>query len=174
MTTALVVVGFDALTRWLPIRGLARAAAALASVLCVIRLPPPAYPGLDQSRLAQALESRAEANDAIVLNTSAAYLAGYYTSWPISTYADQSPNGFGVRIERPRTLTLPRTAEEGGPGIEVLDRFLDSEKPARIFLFTTRRGTSAAERAIHERGFEETWRRTGDVSARLTEFRRSG
>ena len=97
-----------------------------------------------------------------------------FSSWPISTYADQSPNGFGVRIERPRTLTLPRTAEEGGPGIEVLDRFLDSEKPARIFLFTTRRGTSAAERAIQSRGFEETWRRTGDVSARLAEFRRSG
>ena len=174
MTTALVIVGFDALTRRLPIRGLARAAAALASVLCVIRLPPPAYPGLDQIRLAQVLESRAAANDAIVLNTSAAYLAGYYTSWPISAQADQSPYGFAVRIERPRTLTLPRAAEEGGPGLEVLDRFLDSEKPARVFLFSTRRGTSAAERAIQARGFEETWRMTGDVSARLTEFRRSG
>ena len=41
-------------------------------------------------------------------------------------------SGFGVRIERPRTLTLPRTAEEGGPGLDVLDGFLAREHPARV------------------------------------------
>jgi hypothetical protein len=174
LTTVLVAVGFDALIRWLPIRAPARAAAAIAVVFCVARVTPPAYPKLDQVQLVRALESSATPDDAIVLNTPGASLAGYYTSWPISAQADQSPYGFAVRIERPRTLTLPRAAEEGGPGLELLDRFLDSEKPERVRFFSTRRGTDAAENAIRQHGFKEVRRSTGDVSARLIEYRRAG
>ena len=173
VTTALIVVGFDALTRWLPVRTLVHAAAAVAVVLCVIRLTPPAYPQLDQIQLVRALESSAAANDAIVLNTPGASLAGYYASWPISTYADQSSYGFAVRIERPKTLTLPRGAEEGGPGLDVLAGFLEREHPARVFLFSTRRDTRAAENAIRARGFEEARRQPGNVSAQLIEYRRA-
>jgi len=174
MTAVLVVVGFDALTRWLPIRALARAAAAIAVVLTVARVTPPAYPKLDQIQLVRALESNAAADDAIVLNTPGASLAGYYMSWPLSTRADQSSYGFAVEIERPRTLTLPRTAEEGGPGLDVLDGFLAREHPARVYFFSVRRGTDAAENAIRARGFEEVRRKTGNVSARLIEYRRTG
>jgi hypothetical protein len=173
ITTALIVVGFDALTRWLPVRTLVHAAAAVAVILCVTRLTPPAYPQLDQIQLVRALESSATANDAIVLNTPGASLAGYYASWPISTHADQSSYGFAVRIERPRTLTLPRSAEEGGPGLDVLDDFLEAEHSERMFFFSTRRDTRAAENAIRARGFEEARRKTGNVSAQLVEYRRA-
>jgi hypothetical protein len=174
MTTGLVVVGFDALTRWLPIRKLAHAAAAVVVVLCVARLTPPAYPQLDQAQIVRALESTATPADAIVLNTPGASLAGYYMSWPISTRADQSSYGFAVEIERPGTLTLPRASEEGGPGLDVLDGFLAREHPARVYFFSTRRDTDAAESAIRSRGFEEVRRTTGNVSARLIEYRRTG
>ena len=174
ITTALVAVGFDALTRWLPIRALLRAAAAVAVVWGVARVPPPAYPKLDQIQLVRELESSATPDDAIVLNTPGASLAGYYMSWPITTRPDQSSYGFAVQIERPRTLTLPRAAEEGEPGLDVLDAFLAREQPARVYFFSTRRGTDAAENAIRARGFEEVRRKTGNVSARLIEYRRAG
>jgi hypothetical protein len=174
MTAVLVVVGFDALTRWLPIRGLARAAAAIAVVLTVARATPPAYPNLDQVQLVRTLEASATANDAVVLNTPGASLAGYYMSWPISTRADQSSYGFAVEIVRPWTLTLPRAAEEGGPGLDVLDGFLAREHPTRVYFFSVRRGTDAAENVIRARGFEEVRRTTGNVSARLIEYRRTG
>lgn len=174
MTTMLVGVGFDALTRWMPLRGLARAAAAVGVVVCVTRVAPPAYPRLNQAELARTLESSAAPGDAIVLNTPAASLAGYYASWPIGTDADGSSYGFAVRIRRPGTLTLPRLSEEGGPGIDVLERFIDTERPATVFFFSTRRGTNTVEAAIRSRGFEEAWRKTGDVSALLVAYRRVG
>lgn len=175
MTMGLVVVGFDALTRWwMPLRALARGAAAIVVVLCVARLTPPAYPRLDQAQIARELESSVTPADAIVLNTFGARLAGYYASWPISLYPDGSAYGFAVRIGRPRTLTLPRTAEEGGSGLDVMEDFLAREHPPRVFLFSTRRGTDAAENAIRARGFEEVRRKSGKVSARLIEYRRIG
>ena len=42
------------------------------------------------------------------------------------------------------------------------------------YFFSVRRGTDAAEHAIRTRGFEEVRRKTGNVSARLIEYRRTG
>ena len=171
---ALVAVGIGALTRWMPRARVSNAAAAVAVAMVAAGVPPPVYPPLELSRLARALESRAEPTDAVVVNTAAAALAGYYATWPITLYEDQSPYGFTVRFPRPRTLTLPRLAEEGGPGLEMLDRFLAEEQPSRLFLFTTRRATEPAEQMIRAHGFEERDRSAGRISTRLIEYRRAG
>ena len=170
----LVSIGLGALTKRIPAGGLIRAVAAFAVAVMVAGVTPPVYPPLDLSQLARELESSATRSDAVVVNTPAAALAGYYTSWPITLFEDNSPYGFAVRFPRPMTLTLPRNSEEGSAGIDELEKFLSDWRPTRLFLFTTRRGTDAALRIIRAHGFEEQGRRTGRVSTQLIEYRRSG
>jgi hypothetical protein len=174
LTPALVAVGLGALTRWLPLRRLLLAAAAFAVAVVVGGVAPPVYPPLDLSRLARALEAEATPADAVVLNISAAGLVGYYTSWPITLHEVRSAYGFAIHFPRPLTLTLPRNAEEGGPGLDVLNRFIAAARPRRVFFLSTRRGTDAAERAILALGFEEVGRRSSRISTRLIEYRRTG
>jgi hypothetical protein len=168
----LVAVGIGALTRWLPARRVVQAAAAIAVAIVMSRIPPPVYPPLDLSRIARALEASAGPADAIVLNTAAAGLVGYYTSWPVTARADRAPYRFV--IVRPLTLTIPRSSEDGGPGLEVLDRFLAEVRPSRLFFMSTRRKTQHAERAIQANGFYEARRMTSRISTQLIEYRRAG
>lgn len=174
LTPALVAVAFGAITTWLPLRRLLHAAAAIAVAVLVGGVAPPVYPPLDLSRLARALESTATPADAVVLNTSAAGLVGYYTSWPITLHEVRSAYGFAVHFPRPLTLTLPRNSEESGAGLDALDRFVADARPSRLFFLSTRRDTEAAERAIRALGFKEVGRMTSRISTRLIEYRRSG
>ena len=169
----LVAAAFDFLTRWLPLRSLVRIAAAAYVALTVARLPVPEYFKLDHVEMVWALQSKITDADALILNTSAAYTGGYYSQWRIDTYTDDSPQGFAVKFDRPRTLTLRRSAEEGAGGLEDVDALLTREQPPRVFFFSSRRGTEAAEAAIKAHGFAEVSRKSSNVSTRLIEYQRT-
>jgi hypothetical protein len=175
LTIVLVAAGVHTLLRWLPgHRVLCAGAAAVALAWLVVVPLRVTYFPLDHVDLVRELESRAGAPDAIVLNTSGAYLAGYYAAWEIEAFPDDSPQGFGVRLRRPLSITLPRGAEEGDRPLSALVDLLTAERPARAFFFSTRRGFAAVEAAFAAHGYVEVRRTTSTVSTVLIEYARSG
>jgi hypothetical protein len=171
LTLCLVVAGVDVLRRVLPRPawiGTVLAAAAVA--VAVWRPVPVAYFPLDHSALVQQLAIRAGSADAIVLNLPAAYLTGYYGPWPIDAIRDPSPQGFAVILLRPKSLTLPRGAEENNPASPALDEFLARERPGRAFFFSSRRGIDAVQATFAARGYAEYARATSRVSTFLLTY----
>jgi hypothetical protein len=175
ITITLVVAGLHAITRWLPARPAVDALAAAAALVLTVAAPVRvAYFPLDHVSLVDELEARAGSADAVVLNTSAAYLAGYYTDWAIHAVPDDSPQGFGIEIDRPHTITLPRGAEEGARDLGRLETLLARDRPMRAFFFSTRRGIEPVERFFKSRGYTEVRRTTSTVSTFLIEYARTG
>jgi hypothetical protein len=173
LTIVLVAVGAHAILRWLPGRRVWCAAAAAAALAWLVAQPlRVTYFPLDHVDLVRELETRATARDAIVLNTSGAYLAGYYASWEIEAFPDESPQAFGVQLRRPLTITLPRGAEEGTATLSALDQLLTAARPSRAFFFSTRRGVAAVEAAFAGYGYVEVRRTTSTVSTVLIEYTR--
>lgn len=175
LTVVLVAAGAHALLRWLPGRRVWCPAAAAAALVWLVAQPlRVTYFPLDHIDLVRELETRATARDAIVLNTSAAYLAGYYAPWEIEAFPDDSPQAFGVRLRRPLTIALPRGAEEGEATLAALDQLLTAARPSRAFFFSTRRGIAAVEAAFAGYGYVEVRRTTSTVSTVLIEYARAG
>ena len=168
-----VTAGVSSVAHVLPGRTLAGAAlAALAGWAVVARPAPVDYPPLDHSRLVRLLEERIQPDDALLLNTSGAYLTAHYGPWPARAARDASPQGFAVEIERPLTVTIPRGAEHGEGSLAAARGLLQSERPDRVFLFSTRRPIDALETLVLASGYVESRRDTSRVSTFLVEYAR--
>lgn len=175
ITIVLVATGAHAILRWIPgCRFLFAAAAAAALMWLVVHPLRVEYFPLNHVDLVRELQSQAGSRDALVLNGSGAYLAGYYAPWDIEAVPDDSPQAFGVRVRRPLTITLPRGSEEGRAPLTLLDDLLKTERPERAFYFATRRGFEAVEAAFAAHGYKEVHRTTSTVSTVLILYARTG
>jgi hypothetical protein len=166
--------GLSVLLRLLPGRTLASAGAAAAA--CWIAMARPAvvsYPALEHARMVQQLTDRIGPGDALVLNTSGAYLTGHYGTWPVRAVPDASPQGFAIEIARPLAVTLPRGAEYGEGSLDAARALILSERPGRVFVFSTRRSIESLEALLTQSGYLETSRAVSTVSTFLIEYERS-
>jgi hypothetical protein len=166
--------GLTALLRAVPGRALVGAGVAAAAFwLAMTRPAPTPYPALDHARLVGQLADRVQPGDALIFNTSGAYLAGHYGAWPSRAVPDLSPQGFAIELVRPGTITVPRGAEYGEGSLDAVRVMIRSERPRRVFVFSTRRPIDALEALLVESGYAETSRATSTVSTFLIEYQRS-
>jgi hypothetical protein len=167
--------GLSVLLRLLPGRTLASAGVAAAA--CWLAMARPAavsYPALDHARMVQQLTDRIGPGDALVLNTSGAYLAGHYGAWPVRAVPDASPQGFAIEIARPLTVTVPRGAEYGEGSLDAARTLILSERPGRVVVFSTRRPIESLDALLTQSGYVEMSRATSTVSTFLIEYARAG
>jgi hypothetical protein len=167
--------GLSVLLRLLPGRTLVSAGVGAAALwFAMVRSPAVSYPALDHARMVQQLTDRIGPGDALVLNTSGAYLTGHYGTWPVRAVPDASPQGFAIEIARPLTVTVPRGAEYGEGSLDAARALILSERPGRVFVFSTRRSIEALEALLRDSGYAEEGRATSSVSTFLIEYQRSG
>jgi hypothetical protein len=153
----IAVAGVDALIRGIPHRRFATGAVAVVAVALALARPAEvAYPDLGgHSGLVRILEAEARDRDAVVLNADATpYLVSYYSRWRSTPVRDLSPNGFNMRIDRPRTFGIPWGPEEAA-GLNELGQFLVSERPSRVFFFSTRPDFARIVDFIQGHGYRE-------------------
>lgn len=173
VTVLLFVMGLHAVTRRLP------GASALNAFLCtlligflVLKPVKARYFPLNHSAFVRILEQVATEADGIVIWPSAGYLAGYYSTWPISA---RVPSGAGLGLEiqlnRPGAITLPSSTPEAR--IAVLDNYLEQGRYNRVLYLTTRAGETE-EAPVFEifrlHGYQalEPWR--SNIRTRLIVF----
>ena len=137
LTVMLFTLGIGALTSWLPRRALANTAlCVLALALVAVRPAPASYPPLNHSDFVRLMDSFGEETDGVVLWSTARFLGGYYSSWPIRAVARTDLNNrLEIHLERPNSLTLP-TGEAAITS--ALETFIREGQYRRIIYLTTR------------------------------------